>query len=336
MSDVIDLNGGALDGAALESGKTYRNGRMRYVTAHKTEGVTLDGIRLLTGEKHGLHAIGAKALTLVNCAIDSEDVPKSGTHGVFFQSGTGLTVQGLKVKRARLGVTARFAADVEIVDGDFTGISEDAIRFISCTNAATRRCQFHDFAGENIGGEGLHPDSIQVFTYDGIPNAGIAIEDNLCFVGKGSKYQGPFIRAYDDQPAPTGLVVRRNVVLCQMGNGIVVAGDGELVDNFVAGYEGLDTSKISLNMATWRGKVSGNKAQHWLNSAVGYKKGWAPDGNEYVEAVTEEQAAQIVADWRARFRPEPIILPEGLSPAVLAFLDERYNPATGSRVTVRR
>lgn len=322
MSDVIDLNGATLDGGALESGKTYRNGTMRYVTAHKTEGVTLDGIVVLTGEKHGLHAVNANGLTLLDVTIDSEEEPADNASGLFFQGGAGLSIERLNVKRARFGVIARFAADVEVVDSDFTGISEDALRFISCTNAAARRCQFYEFAGENIGGDGLHPDSIQVFTYDGIPNAGIAIEDNLCFVGKGSKYQGPFIRAYDDQPAPTGLVVRRNVVLCQMGNGIVVTGEGELTDNFVAGYAGFDTSKISINDFT--GPVTGNKSQHWLDRAVGYQKTWAPEGNEIVEAVTEEQAAQIVDDWRAKFRPEPIILPEGLSPAVLAFLDERY------------
>ncbi|MCT2398543.1 right-handed parallel beta-helix repeat-containing protein [Novosphingobium mangrovi (ex Huang et al. 2023)] len=316
--DIIDLGGAVLDAPQLKSGRLYRNGSIRYATAIGAEDLGLDRVTIITGQGDGLLARSIRNAQVTDCEVVSDGVPKDSTRGLFFYNGEGITIERLTVRRARMGVVLRQITGGRISASDFSGISEDAVRLVSCSDVAIVDSDFHDFAAdEEIGGTGLHPDSIQLFTDGAVPNRSITIEGNRMWQGAGSKFPGPFARYYADKPSPEKLIIRRNIILSRVGNGIVAAGSGEVTDNFVAGYADGPVCKISF-AEDWNGPVTGNRAQHYVDKVKGFQAGWAPAGNEIIDPVADES---MIDGWRAAPKP---VLPAGLTNEMLAFLDARY------------
>lgn len=276
-------------------GKTYIGQRIQNI-----KGDPANPIILTNGILVAATILGCVGLTLRDVTIQGDNtqlpVPQVRKHGLIIRASSHITVEQSDISRSLCGISAISTSYVNM-DANLFHDNRDDVHFVNSEFYTVRRNEFTDHKNAVTD----HPDAIQVWTDKGLdhPAQGCVIEDNCIHRGNGRYMQGVFIRSYTQTQkpgwkAPTGLLVRNNLLIGTSPNGIAVCGDGDVLGNEVWSYP----DKKSKIMIQGKYRVSGNKALHFSVNGVFSKT--PPAGNTINNVANPANEAALVAQWRQR------------------------------------
>ncbi len=204
---------------------------------------------------------------------------------------TGATIRRLQITGHRNGLTVLNLERAQIVENSIYRMQTDGIRgggINASTIARNVIGGFHPAAGD-------HPDAIQLWSRNQTKSAvDITIEGNVVVRGAGAPIQGIFIEDRINLPY-RGLVVRNNLVVGGMYNGIMLYGvDGaQVIDNLVVPLE---------PQMSWIRVQDGRNVELLRNQAGNFllNEGLSSTANRRI-GVKRDASAEI-AEWRNKFK----------------------------------
>lgn len=211
-----------------------------------------------------------------------------------------LEVVGNRFTRLFRGAVIAGSVDVAVEGNDLADLGSDGLNLGQVARARVVGNQFVGFKPK----AGDHPDGIQIMTTAaGAASEDVLIEGNLVVCGVTGRAQGIFVKA--ENPA----VRHRNIrvvdnVLCNAGYNAISVGSTD---------DAVITGNTCLFMPTPDAKSSwirteGTAGQMSGNAAMGYiaPEGMSRSDDRTIPAATAGQIAEAIAEWRTKWRPEPV------------------------------
>lgn len=251
-----------------------RRPRFSSVVVFKREGVTLDGldVRRTAAQpvRQLLAVLSSRAVTLKGVSVAG---PATGDRGqeyaMMIRDSHGVVVEGCTITRVRYGIGLLDGRDVKVIRNEVHDVQTDGIRGGGTSDL---------LLAENVVGAlrpkpGEHPDGIQLWTNQHTRAAErITIRDNVVVRAGGGIMQGIFVTGKTDQARMRQVVVRDNMVIGAMYNGILVAGADQvdLQNNTVVAYTDMK-SRVSVAHAA-NVSLTNNRAAAFLYKSVTNKR----------------------------------------------------------------
>lgn len=178
------------------------------------------------------------------------------------RDSSNVTVSNSRFSHMRHGLEMLNLDGFRVISNDFSSLRTDGIRGGNSSNVEIAFNVLTDF----FPAEGDHPDGIQLWALAPmLIMENISIHDNLVVRGRGASTQGIFMRDVRNNLTFRNLIIRNNLVMGGLGNGIAVnSADGVLIEgNQVVNYPDRKVSWIRLDN-TKRVVLQGNRAPKFL------------------------------------------------------------------------
>lgn len=278
------------------------------VVVNKANGLHLSGLAFELGPIETASAAllavnGSTGVAVTDCdflGYEREDGSRFG-RGCVVSGVSGLTITGNRFSRMSRGAVIAGSNDVNFSENDLFDLGVDGLNLGQVNDVRVIGNRIVGFSPR----PGDHPDGIQIMTTAaGAASEDVLIEGNLVVCGVTGRAQGIFVKA--ENPA----VRHRNIrvvdnVLCNAGYNAISVGstdDAVITGNTCLFMPTPDAKSSWIRTERTAGQMSGNAAMGYIAP-----EGMSRSDDRTIPAATAGQIAEAIAEWRTKWRPEPVV-----------------------------